>query len=201
MIGNRADTSHYLLLLKSSMPQGKLVVWAPLYLQMTNLIVSPRLSCCVLNIKGIVSNGPTPASFLFNFGLLKQTLLQFLQQINVKKMSCPSSIHCRDLNPWPSEHEPSPITTRPGLPLTKKRYCWQPQQGDVQTCFNGSYLPNLFCFTENSEELFQKNLKFRQLNRWALVLEAIIMSALQWDQKKLPNIYKSCLKMITLEKW
>ena len=29
--------------------------------------------------------GPTPASFLFIFGLLKQTLLQFLKQINVKK--------------------------------------------------------------------------------------------------------------------
>ena len=29
-------------------------------------------------------NGPTPASFLFIFGLFKQTI-QFLQQINVKK--------------------------------------------------------------------------------------------------------------------
>ena len=29
-------------------------------------------------------NGPTPASFSFIFGLFKQTLLQFFQQINVK---------------------------------------------------------------------------------------------------------------------
>ena len=35
-------------------------------------------------------NGPTPASFSFIFSLFKQTLLQFLQQIYVKK--CPSSI-------------------------------------------------------------------------------------------------------------
>ena len=33
---------------------------------------------------------------------------------------CPSSIQCWDLNPRPSEHEPLPITTRPGLlPLAK----------------------------------------------------------------------------------
>ena len=30
-------------------------------------------------------NGPTPASFSFIFGLFKQTSLQFLPQINVKK--------------------------------------------------------------------------------------------------------------------
>ena len=30
-------------------------------------------------------NGPTLASFSFIFGLFKQTSLQFLQQINVKK--------------------------------------------------------------------------------------------------------------------
>ena len=32
-------------------------------------------------------NGPTPASFLFIFSLFKQTSSQFLQQINVEKMS------------------------------------------------------------------------------------------------------------------
>ena len=36
---------------------------------------------------GFLKNGPTPASFLFIFGLFKQTSLQFLQQIYVKKMS------------------------------------------------------------------------------------------------------------------
>ena len=29
---------------------------------------------------------------------------------------CPSSIRCRDSNPWPSERESLPFTTRPGLP-------------------------------------------------------------------------------------
>ena len=57
--------------------------------------------------------GPTPASFLFIFGLFKQTI-QFLQQINVKK--CPSSIRRWDSNPRPLERESTPITTRPGLP-------------------------------------------------------------------------------------
>ena len=32
------------------------------------------------------------------------------------KISCPSSIRCRDSNQRPSEHESPPITTRPGLP-------------------------------------------------------------------------------------
>ena len=58
-------------------------------------------------------NGPTPASFPFIVGLFKQSI-QFVQQINLKK--CPSSIWRRNSNPWPFEHELSPITTRPGLP-------------------------------------------------------------------------------------
>ena len=37
-----------------------------------------------------LKNGPTPGSFSFIFGHFKQTSIQFLQQINVKK--CPSSI-------------------------------------------------------------------------------------------------------------
>ena len=51
---------------------------------------------------------------LFIFGLFKQTPLQFLQRIHVKKFPC--SMRCRDSNPQPSEHESPPITTRPGLP-------------------------------------------------------------------------------------
>ena len=47
------------------------------------------------------------------FGLFKHSTLQFLQQIHVKK--CPSSKECWDSNPQPLEHEPPPITTRPGL--------------------------------------------------------------------------------------
>ena len=62
----------------------------------------------------VFKNGPTPASFSLIFGLFKQTSLQFLQQIYVKK--CPSSIWCRDSNPRPLERESLPITTRLGLP-------------------------------------------------------------------------------------
>ena len=54
-----------------------------------------------------------PALFLIYFRLFEQTL-KFLLQIKVKK--CPSSIWRWDLNPWPSKHGSSPITTRPGLP-------------------------------------------------------------------------------------
>ena len=55
---------------------------------------------------------------LFIFGLFKQTSLQILPQINVKK--CPSSILCRDSNPRPLEHEGPLIATSPGLPPTCK---------------------------------------------------------------------------------
>ena len=55
--------------------------------------------------------GQPRARLSFIFGLFKQTSLQFLQQIYVKK--CPSSIWCRDWNPRLSEHESPPITTRP----------------------------------------------------------------------------------------
>ena len=50
----------------------------------------------------------------FKFSLFKQSSLQILQQINVKK--CPSSKLCWDLNPQPLQHESPSITTRPGLP-------------------------------------------------------------------------------------
>ena len=55
---------------------------------------------------------PRPLFCLF-WVFFKQTSLQFLQQIYVKKI--PSNIWCRDSNPWPSECESQPITTRPGL--------------------------------------------------------------------------------------
>ena len=47
--------------------------------------------------------GQTPASFLFLFGLFKQTI------------QCPSSIRRKDLNPQPFKHESSFTTFRPGL--------------------------------------------------------------------------------------
>ena len=51
---------------------------------------------------------------LFLFIFVFSQILQFLQQINVKK--CPSSIRCWDSNSQPSENKSPPLTTRPGLP-------------------------------------------------------------------------------------
>ena len=48
-----------------------------------------------------LKNGPTPASFLFIFGLYKQTI-QILQQVNVKKCNVhPVPIPHWDPNPRP----------------------------------------------------------------------------------------------------
>ena len=56
-----------------------------------------------------------PGLFFIYFRLFKQTIHFFTTNI-CGKMLCPSKIWRRDLNPQPSEHEPPPITTRPGLP-------------------------------------------------------------------------------------
>ena len=59
-------------------------------------------------------NGPTPASFIVDFRSFQTNIIKkFTTKISEK---CPSSIRCRDSNPWPPEHESPPITTRPGLP-------------------------------------------------------------------------------------
>ena len=50
--------------------------------------------------------------FVFIFGLFKQTLLQLLQQINVKNIM-PIQYRALGFEPWPFVHEPPPITTRP----------------------------------------------------------------------------------------
>ena len=54
--------------------------------------------------------GQTRPLLSFIFGLFKQTSLQFLAQIYVKKI--PSSMWCQD-STHPLEHESPPITTRP----------------------------------------------------------------------------------------
>ena len=61
-----------------------------------------------------------PASFRLISVFFKQTTIQFLQPIYVKK--CPSSIWYWDSNPQPSEHESPPRTTRPGLLLRYYTY-------------------------------------------------------------------------------
>ena len=58
-------------------------------------------------------NGPSPASFSFNFGLFQTNIVMFIQQINVE--NCLTSLLYWDSNPRPSEHVPPPITTRPGF--------------------------------------------------------------------------------------
>ena len=77
----------------------------------------------------IFFNGPTPASFLFIFGIFKQTI-QFFTTNQCEKMKCPS-MH-RDLNPRPLEYESSPITTRTGLPHAHDFSSWDlaSPQGD-----------------------------------------------------------------------
>ena len=84
------------------------------YSIMESITVWPTFCLIGLDWVFFQKNRPTPASFSFIFGLIKQTL-QFLQQISMWK-KCPSSIRCRDLNPRPLGCESFPITTRPGLP-------------------------------------------------------------------------------------
>ena len=62
----------------------------------------------------VFKNGPTPASFIGYFRSF-QTKISTVFTANLCE-KCPSNIRCWDLNPWPSEHESPPITTRPRLP-------------------------------------------------------------------------------------
>ena len=57
-------------------------------------------------------NGPTPDSFGLFWSFQTNNIVFKTSQ----KMSCPCSIVRWDSNPWPLKHEPSPITSRPGLP-------------------------------------------------------------------------------------
>ena len=86
-----------------------------------NSQVHVGLQCSLIRLDTTGSNqakvfkmGQPRPLLMFIFGLFKQTSLQILQQINVKKF--PSSIRCRVSNPQPSQHESPPITTRSGLP-------------------------------------------------------------------------------------
>ena len=66
---------------------------------------------------------------------------------------CPSSIRCRDSNPWPLERESLPITTRPGLPPNSSQlFLWStilslyrlPARKFWPLCWNGEPLSRLF---------------------------------------------------------
>ena len=69
------------------------------------------------------------ASFSFIFGLFRQTLQIFTTNVCEK---CPCSIWHRDSNPRPQERESPPLTTRPGLPPSKKKCLFAIFK--VQTC-------------------------------------------------------------------
>ena len=66
-----------------------------------------------------LKNGLTPASISLMFGLFQTNNTIFTTN---KCKKCPSSLLCRDLNPQPLEQQPSPITTRQGLPFTAKLF-------------------------------------------------------------------------------
>ena len=57
-----------------------------------------------------------PGLFLVYFRSFQTNINAIFITDQCEKMSGPSSIWRRDLNPQPLEREPPPITTRPGLP-------------------------------------------------------------------------------------
>ena len=59
-----------------------------------------------------------PGLFIVYFQSFQTNMVTIFTTYQYEKMSCPSSIQHRDSNQRPSEHEPPPITTRPGLPPT-----------------------------------------------------------------------------------
>ena len=87
-------------------------VWGSITVQLPSLFYLIGFSCFY---HVFLKKWANPASFSFIFGLFKQTLLQFLQQIKCEK--CPSSIQCRDSNSQPTDYQSPPLTTRPGLPF------------------------------------------------------------------------------------
>ena len=64
-----------------------------------------------------------PGPFFVYFWSFQTNTYTIFTTNQCEKMPMPSSIPCRDLNPWPLDHESSPITTRPGLPPTSNLLC------------------------------------------------------------------------------
>ena len=63
---------------------------------------------------------PQPLFLLFLVLSCKQDI--FYSKSMWKMSKCPSNIWRRDSNPQPFKHESSPITTRPGLPLSAVKF-------------------------------------------------------------------------------
>ena len=65
------------------------------------------------HVANLFYKGPTRPLFCLFLSFQTNIITIFITNICEK---CPSSIRCRDSNLQPLEHEPPPVTTRPGLP-------------------------------------------------------------------------------------
>ena len=135
----------------------------------------------------IVKMGPIPASFSFIF-VFSDTRYNFTTNSYVKK--CPSSIWCWYSNSQPLEHEPPPITTRPGLPA-QNVFIYKDYRGNgpehfslIWNILKNEPFPASFSFI-----FFFSWIKFRRwlyLNRGPLVSEATTLP------QPLPNFQHLC---------
>ena len=85
------------------------------------MIQRATLTCHYFVRKYFFKKWANPGLFFIYFWSF-QTNINTIFTIQCEKMSCPSSIRCRDSNPHPPDHESSPITTRPGLPPLVRQY-------------------------------------------------------------------------------
>ena len=144
----------------------------------------------------------------FIFRLFKQTI-QFLQQINVKKMSnYPSNIRRRDSNPLPYEHESSPITTRPGLPPNPYIVCWlicvakHAMSHMLQGNINNNYRGRCDRLSASTSSVEKRKTKFKK--RWAVDVTQLVERSLPTPEVRglnpvIVNFYIYFLS--TLLKW
>ena len=80
-------------------------------------------------------NVAKPGLFFVYFRLFKSNIVTNFTTNHCEKMSCQSSIWQRDSNPRHSEHEPPPITTRPGLPPAHSLFIgYQTPGGSYESC-------------------------------------------------------------------
>ena len=67
-------------------------------------------------VYGFLKKWTNPGLIFVYFRSFQTNIATFFTTNRCEKMSCPSSLQLRDSNSQLSEHEPLPITTRPGLP-------------------------------------------------------------------------------------
>ena len=87
------------------------------------------------SIENIIQRAIIPGLFFVYFRLFKSNIVTNFTTNHCEKMSCQSSIWQRDSNPRHSEHEPPPITTRPGLPPAHSLFIgYQTPGGSYESC-------------------------------------------------------------------